>query len=406
MAFSKIKWTVFDNIITPFNLFRLKRKQRVKVLFVLTELSNWKTERLYNQMVLHPKIEPILGITPTPVDTEEAREKIRTYCKEHGYPFVEIDKDRTLTRQTHADIIMYAQPYFSIYYPKHLFTHNLSALFVYVNYAMHTIMEEWSINNLLCLHSWQYYFENEDVANEYGGRMKNGGRNLFVTGVPLMDHFLDKASRLPDPWKLAGTRKKIIYAPHHTIGSDKLPDLQGVNLSTFLEYADFMLELAVRYKDEVYFAFKPHPYLKRKLYTVWGKERTDEYYRSWNELANAQVETGDYYELFLNSDAMIHDCSSFSVEYFYSKNPVLYLLKEEELHVNGSRMFKKAFDAHYHGRSKKDIEQFIVNVCNGNDPLKAQRASFYDEYLIPPGNKTACENIVDSILTMRRFSHL
>ena len=394
----KLKLLIYNKAVIPWNVCRIKKKETIRVLFVLTELSNWKSERLYKKMLDHPRFDPVLGITPTKVDNTESYQKIIQYCKECGYKFLEIDKNKTFVQQTQADIILYSQPYYSIYYPLHQFSKNVKALIVYVAYYMHTILEEWTTNHPMLIYSWQYYFENTKLANEFARHMVNKGRNIVVTGIPIMDDFLDKSLVENNPWKNKEKKKRIIYAPHHTIGSEKIPDLSGINYSTFLEYGDFMLEMAEKYKDQVHFAFKPHPYLRRKLNTVWGKEKTDAYYKKWEEMQNTQLETGQYISLFHYSDAMIHDCASFTIEYLYAHKPVMYLVKDDKHTENGTQFMKDAFNTLYHGHSKQEIEQFIHDVINDLDPKKKDREGFFKGNLLPPGNKSACDNIIDAIL--------
>ena len=395
----KLKWYTFDKVITPWNLFRLRRKKKIRVLFILTELSIWKSERLYLKMREHPRFEPILGITPTIADSKDHYDNMLAYCREKKYPFVEISQDKTLVSQTDADILLYPQPYQGIYYPFHRMVRNYRALFLCVPYAMHTILEDWSINNMYYVHCWQYYFENEITADEYRQRMENGGRNLVVTGLPVMDDFLDEDKCGENPWKNNSPKKRIIYAPHHTINNKENRNLKGINYATILEFGDFMLDMAKKYKDKVHFAFKPHPYLKKKLIKVWGEERTEAYYREWEEMENSQLESGQYIGLFTYSDAMIHDCSSFTVEYFYAHRPVMYLVKDSHHAENGTKMLKEAFRLHYHGHNQEEIEQFIQNVINGKDVMSEERETFYKNYLVPPSDKSACDNIIDAILT-------
>lgn len=392
-----LKWSVFDRVITPWNVLRLRRKKKIRVLFVLTELSIWKSERLYLKMREHPKFEPILGITPTIADSQDHYDNILDYCRKKNYPFAEISKGQTLVQQTKADIIILPQPYESIYYQQHWITKNMSALYCCIPYAMHTILEDWSINNNYYEHCWQYYFENEETANEYKVRMKNKGRNLITTGIPIMDDFLE-GNNLENPWKNTSPKKRIIYAPHHTINSKENQNLKGINYATILEHGEFMLDMAKKYKDKVHFAFKPHPYLKKKLIKVWGEERTEAYYREWEEMENSQLESGKYIGLFTFSDAMIHDCSSFTVEYYYAHRPVMYLVKDSHHAENGTKMLKEAFRLHYHGHTQEEIEQFIQNVINGKDVMSEERETFYKKYLVPPSAKSACDNIIDAIL--------
>ena len=82
-------------------------------------------------------------------------------------------------------------------------------------------------------------------------------------------------------WK---REKRIIWAPHHTIPT--APNL--LEYSTFLDVAEIMLEIAEEYKEELQIAFKPHPFLLKKLYNIWGKEQTHAYYGKWAQLGNTQ----------------------------------------------------------------------------------------------------------------------
>ncbi len=400
---NRLKWLCFDKIITPWNLFSLRKKKKIRVLFVISELANWKTERLYLRMKEHPQFKPILGVIPTLADNPDHYEQLINHCKVNGYQFIEIAKDQTLTNQTKADIIIYQQPYLWIYYPQHRMAKNLSALFIYIPYYIHSVIEEWTLNLPILTHAWQFYFENEDTADEFRCRMINHGKNISVTGVPIMDDFLDNSKHNENPWKNQKPKKRIIYAPHHTINPKENPNLKGINYATILEYGDFMLEMAEKYKNEVHFAFKPHPYLKQKLYLIWGKERTDEFYEKWNEMENSQLESGQYIGLFRHSDAMIHDCSSFTIEYFYAHRPVMYLVKDKHHADNCTKMLKEAFRLHYHGHNKQEIEQFILNVINGIDQMKDEREVFFKNYLVPPARNAACDNIINSILKMKRY---
>lgn len=59
---------------------------------------------------------------------------------------------------------------------------------------------------------------------------------------------------------------------------------------------------------------------------------------------------------------------------------------------------QKADELHQKGLTKADIYSFILDVINGIDPLKEEKEKFYNDSLTPPKGKTACENIINSIL--------
>ena len=210
-----------------------------------------------------------------------------------------------------------------------------------------------------------------------------------------MDELLTPKEDLPDVWPVHDGRVRIIYAPHHTIADIHL---SGIGYSTFLEYSDFMLEMRDKYKDQVYFVFKPHPSLKERLNKYWGEEKTRAYYARWEEPGVSHIEDGQYLALFKYSDAMIHDCASFTVEYLYSGNPVMYLVRGTHHADNMIPYAREAFDLLYKGFSGKDIDRFIQHVIAGKDPRAESRKSFVEKYLVPPHGKSASENIMNVIL--------
>ena len=104
-------------------------------------------------------------------------------------------------------------------------------------------------------------------------------------------------------------------------------------------------------------------------------------------------ENGSYAALFKSSDAMIHDCSTFTGEYLFTGNPVLYLAKED--HVDYMNEFGLlCFNQHYKGRTIEEVDRFIKEVViNSKDPMKKQREEFYNQYLLPPNNRSVAENM-------------
>ena len=110
-------------------------------------------------------------------------------------------------------------------------------------------------------------------------------------------------------------------------------------------------------------------------------------------------------DLFMNSDAMIHDCGSFTAEYLYTQRPVMFYThdrKAVEKQLNELGM--AALDAHYIGGSADDIESFIKDVVIGeNDPKVSARKAVYDKYLLPPNGRSTAENIYHDLLSSLGF---
>lgn len=391
-------------IYTPIKVFQIRHKRKVKVLFVLSELPLWKTEWLYRRMLACERFSPILGLTASAEYqkqvAESAKVRLAEYCRAKGYDFYDVDDNVADCKSAFAtDIIFYQKPYDLVYNKSMVYHKHLSALFCYALYGFHSVVVDWQIRLPLFKYAWQNYFENELAARPLRVMRDFKRDNLVITGLPMSDALLRPKSEYADPWKQLGKRKRIIYAPHCTIAGHSA----GVDYSTFLVHAENIFELSQKYKDKVQWAFKPHPLLYSRLLKVWGKEKTENYYSRWRQHENVQFEDGEYAGLFMHSDAMIHDCGSFTIEYHYTGNPVMYLVKGEGHEGNLNEFAKRAFDLHYKGSSLLDIETFIKNVIDGNDPLRNDRRQFFEDYLVPPKGKSASENIIDSILGINGY---
>jgi len=380
-------------LFVPFMVRKIRSKAKINVAFVVSELGFWKTENLYCAMSKHERFVPILLAVPTPGRDGEI-ERVKNYFESKGYSYIEVLKGKRIKDYIIPDIIFYQQPYYGVIEPQNDFLRNLDSLFCYVHYAFHTLDDDWLTDQAFFNFCWQVYFENELAKESSAALMYNKASNAIVTGMPYVDdYYMDI---LQDPWNSTlGSKKRIIWAPHHSI-----PGTGHLAYSTFLEYSDFMLEMADKYKDNIQIAFKPHPSLENKLNKIWGEEKTKHYYNEWKSRENTQLELGKYAGLFKYSDAMIHDCVSFSVEYHYTQNPVMMLVNDTPREEKTNIFAKMALDMHYMGRNKEDVEKFILDVINGQDDMKEVRGSFYQDYLLPP-NGMASDNIINHILYAR-----
>ncbi len=381
---------------------KIRKKKKIRFLFVLQDLSQWKSENLYLFMLQHERFDPVLGITNN-LEIPGAEKAVVTYCKEKHYEYIMLDAQKTLKEQVHPDVVTFQKPYASMIPPAFLLRKNPTIPFVCIPYGMSSIVESWQINKPMHLFCWMRFFENQSSADEHAPFHLLHGRNYVVTGLPFMDDLTRPRDTFPSPWPSDCRKKHIIYAPHHSLpGMSK----EGIGYATFLDNGQFMAEMRDKYKDEVYFVFKPHPLLRQKLTACWGKERVDAYYADWQNKENSHLEQGAYLGLFKHSDALIHDCGSFTVEYFYTGNPAMYLLRDEHHADNMSSYAKEAFNMHEKAYTHEDIERFIQQVIHGEDPKKEARDSYVSQQLMPPHGKKACENIVNAILGEEEYSHM
>lgn len=385
----------------------VRQKDKLSVLFIIHNASMWKTDSLYNAMRKHERFDVELLVVPNASlkDEETRRNELhqtRHFFEQKQYPFVEWCNEMGETEYKaipeQYDILIYPQPWPGLVPSALDFPNNFGRLMINCEYAFHSGIQKWAYNKPYQNAAWIDCFENEVIC-KFSRKIKpNKGVNSVATGLPIVDEF--KRDAYVTPWKSQATPcKKLIWAPHWTIEekSSKLP-----SYSRFLEVADFMLDLAKSHIGEIQFAFKPHPYLKRELFKHpdWGKERTEAYYAAWENGENTQLEQGGYIDLFMTSDAMVHDSSSFCCEYMLTGKPVLFMVKNEKLQVSlMNEMAQSAFYAQYLGNTMDDLKSFVDNrLMKDNDPKKEERVAFAKKYLLPPNNLSAAENIINAIL--------
>lgn len=376
----------------PNKINKIRKKNQIIVYFILNDISKWKTEYLYKRMLIDPRFKPILGVTlrmgENPSDIARNVQDTIKYLESKSYNYVELS-DRITPM---PDIILYTEPYDNV--PKHqMLYYNWHSLFIYASYSANTALIDVNFNAALHSSCWMECLENQTVLEDVCRYLKKRKKSFVITGLPLADTLLDKPGK--DPWKKQKSNKKrIIWAPHHSIGGPQETIVYG----NFLKIADFMLELSEKYKDTVQFAFKPHPLLRWKLEMIWGNERTDKYYKKWETGENTQLSTGVYTDLFKYSDAMIHDSSSFLVEYLYMNNPTLFIVGDEQSILKDLNRFGKgAYYSHELAYKKDDIEAFIQSVLNNIDAKKSKRQEFVNTQMLPPNNMSASDNIINLI---------
>lgn len=382
---------------------KLRHKDQINVVFFAMSLPMWRHQHLYEKLLKHPKFNPTIVILPSCSYSDEQQasdvKALRDYFDAKNTSYILGIQDNMVydvRNDLDPDILFYPQPYWWIYNENLSFNKFLDRLLCYTPYAFWTSKGVWSYSQMLHKFSWKLFYSTELHRKDAACYSFVKSSNVEVVGYPTADDFL--LSGHIDIWKNQEVEKKhIIWASHFTISSGGL-----LYQSNFLWMAEFMSDLAKIYSDKIQFVFKPHPRLYTELckHPDWGEAKAKEYYKLWETMANTQIETGEFVDLFMTSDAMIHDCGSFSVEYHYSENPVMYVARNFEEQVEDKNDFGKiAMNLHYVGKEKQDIIDFIENVVlKGEDPLKPRRQQFKQEYLLPPNGKTVAENTMDVLI--------
>ena len=393
------KWHKIETIIYPpiarilhkraLSKVRAK-KEPLNVIFMVIHESVWKFDRIYWKMKQSNDFNPIIVICPYIAQGEEIMyrdmEKAFTWFESRNYNVINsCDSGNWIDvkSQLKPDLMFFTNPH-DLTTKKYLAKSFLNILSLYVPYAfpVSKYMNYYAQYNQVSHNTmWKIFTSNEMDKKIFIDYSDTKGRNVVVSGYPGVDNLIDKSYVVKDVWKKQETiKKKIIWAPHHSIEKGS-----PLRYSTFLKIADYMKTVAVKYSDELLFSFKPHPLLKGKLYahSDWGKEKADGFFEFWQHSSNTQLDLSEYNDLFLTSDAIIHDSGSFLAEYLHVNKPAMYMVADDTLTERFNPFGKLAFAVCSHGKSTEDVALFIENdILNGQDLMADKRSDFVHKHLL------------------------
>ena len=229
---------------------RAKHKSHLRVAFIVIHYPTWKTSSLYQLLADDPQFSPYIIIAPdTANDAEWSKEEaIRAYdhFKTQNYE-VHLgsrnhDENKALIERLAPDIVFFNNP------------HGLT------NSALHSELIERCLTCYVPYHVevgkynndqdqynrpfhnavWKIFSPHRFSLETFKQKQEREARNVVVTGYPGLEPLATSLSHARSDKK-----KKIIWAPHHTIASPSLP------YSNFLRYSDLFLSLAKNYRDEI-----------------------------------------------------------------------------------------------------------------------------------------------------------
>ncbi|MBR0059934.1 MAG: hypothetical protein IJP68_00495, partial [Selenomonadaceae bacterium] len=306
---------------------KIRRKDKIKICFVLYEVAMWCGDDLYNFFAQDERFELAVYLCLR-LDQAENEFIVKDFMngveqlKSRGMNVVVLREDDVdIPAQ---DVLIYLVPY--LYRLPRAFTleeMTMQSLIVHIPYALDVVLHDNAFySQKLFLVAWKLFFTSVAQREIYGEKSITGIPRGVCGGYPRMDHFFKDPSEFKFDWKMARPNaKKIIWAPHHSIPDDSL--IKG---ATFQWNYKFLYEFAKSH-PETSWVVKPHPNLVYQ--TIAAKifpdvEAYEEYLQAWDDLPNARVYTGAYYQdVFATSDGMIHDSCSFTAEYQYANKPMI-----------------------------------------------------------------------------------
>ncbi len=379
---------------------RFKNGQKIRVGFYIVEVFQYAS--IYEEMLKSEFFEPFIVIVPDFARKEINLEVMNKVYDSLSSKYQAVYKgyneqnDEYIDFSDELDIVFFGNPYEVMAHPNHFIWHmlkkNILTCFQNYGYFAITWCRTYIASSPFWNACWRVFVDSYENYNDLIMYNIRKGANAYISGYAKMD----KLASIEYKNK---TRKQILLCPHHTINTKEL------ELSNFLKYSDLFLELPQLYPD-VDFIFRPHPLLKYNLTKYWGESKTNKYYDQIAAYSNAIYDNSeDYLETFANSDAMIHDCGSFTAEYLFTNKPCCYMLKKsDDIKKTFLPMGQKCLDNYYKAFNKDDILNFIDNVViKGIDPMKSQRDKFLQELKLnyPNAGKRIVEYIKQEIVSVK-----
>ena len=369
----------------------------------------WRYQGLVDLLLKDSRFNVTILLCPysslTDVERKQNIALLRDYFSTCGIRFIDTslweDVDVQLKQLPRPDMLFYPQPYNRLYTNALNSKRFLNKLLCYCPYAINTISDDRILNTTYHHCAWRIYVETVFHKDELRRFVPNQEKNIRVVGDIDADKFLRSSHHYA--WKMLEGRKRVIWAPHFSFGQSST-----LKRGSFLWLAEVMIKIAEEYTDKLQFCFKPHPRLKTELYKhpEWGKEKTDAYYQQWINMSNSQYEGGEYIDLFMTSDAMIHDCGSFTATYHFTRKPVMFVSQNiNEILPTLNDFGKEALKLHYIAKCETDIRRFLDDVVlANNDPMQEEREKFYYKYLVPLKGETVAYNIYQDLNTSLGFN--
>lgn len=360
---------------------KIRRKDKIKVGFVLYDSSMWCGDEIYNFFARDERFEPTVFLCLRANQELVKKDFFHgvEQFKSRGLNVVPVtNRNEPIPEQ---DLIIFLTPYFSVlakaFRPENL---PVKILMAYIPYAL-SISQFRIFKNAVFCAGWKAFFQTAINLEIFDNKCKVGMPRGSYGGYPKMDIFFRDDADFKFDWKMAQPdAKKIIWAPHWSIQN-------AVKYATFQWNYKFMYEFAKAH-PEISWVVKPHPNLflsaiKAGLFP--SVKAFEEYLTAWNDLPNAQVYTGAYYQaIFKTSDGMIHDSGSFIAEYQYVNKPMIYLTRDtQKFNELGEAVLKVSYLVD--GKDLDAIAAMMQRVfIDGDDYRAAERKDVFDKYLNYP----------------------
>lgn len=346
---------------------KITKGDKIEVVFFVTSMALFSSKPLFDLMLNDNRFSPRVAVVPDLRGLGNNVEATMVSCEE---AIIARSGEAKLLKlrpngdgiwpEVSADIIVYPLPQnYSYYKYNPQFSIGRSFVPIFANYGYPST--KFAVE-VLAHYNYAYFckvfLESDEALSIYKSVSPINGSNGVVTGYIKMDELAKYEYKKSE-------RKRILIALHHSVegGANRI-----LEISNFMKYAEFFKELPEKYPN-VDFVFRPHPFLFPVLSKPkhWGKDRVEKYLSELKSLPNVSWSEGsEYLKEFALADAIIQDCASFLVEWFYTGKPCCYMLKQEsDIEEKFLPIGQKCLRASHIAYNQEQIQAFIDSIVNG-----------------------------------------
>ena len=366
--------------VTPlFHLRRLSRKSGlghipIRVIFLAGDPLDWGSlESFYKSCMADNDNGFVVHVVNVGMEWQGEYSDCAAHFDKLGIQYHDGINNRARLDLLYPDIIVTCSPYDNLR-PSHYGTGDLLryAKIVYIPYGIDFtdakgMLSQQTFGNPTQKNSWRIFTRSLQSITNYEKYARKDKASVIPLGLPVLDVY-ETHSVEPLPTGLKErTRDKfvVVYAPHHTIDG----------WSTFMQYANCIRDY-IQDNNDCFLIFRPHPCLVGTLRYL--KIMNDDAFRQFFSGERVYYsEDVNFHSLFRLSHVLVSDASSFLVQYAPTRNPIIYVEKENGWGLDAA-MTEYVYESCYIARSECEIVSYIDRLRSGYDSLKANRIQYQE----------------------------
>jgi hypothetical protein len=317
-------------------------RSKIKVLFCVYYRRYWSSlEPIYLEMLASEDFEPIAVALAdvSGLDSSENFNELCDYLASRNIKYIKwgqmnsngLRSERFLIENISPDIV-FKQTHWDANEPDSVHTDVVSGYRVcYVPYGMEIAEQpDVTVNQDLHQSAWRIFTPSEIHVNYFKSRSLIQAHNVIAVGHPRLDliaaaSLIAKEKRAMEflTGKLALTRNRfrVLWAPHHSVGSDWLRF--GTFHFTSMAILDF-----VRKNPDITFVLREHHILYEMLvkFNLLSEDEVKQFVALWESLGNTEIDRNpSYIDSFSNTDVLLTDGVSFLAEYQVTQKPIIFI---------------------------------------------------------------------------------